>query len=161
MRIEELRIGNWLLAKEDNKPCKVISIDNRLTYVNAVNTYTVYSYPLDLSLTSIEDTEKVGFYPIPLSEDVLVKCGFKVLYTLKGVERIKVPIGVYLSVFDMGYKQISIDYSFSNFNTKDYSLELKVVSEGTFNDFKLDIKYLHELQNLYFALTKTELKIEL
>lgn len=134
MRIEELRIGNWLLAKEDNKPCKVISIDNHLTYVGAVNDTTVYSYPLDLSLTGIEDTEKIGFSPVRLSEYDLLKYGFEETQL---------------------WEDSPTCYVLDNF-----VLEINYY-EDTFYFDDTKIEYVHELQNLYFALTKSELKIEL
>lgn len=134
MRIEELRIGNCLLAKEDNKPCKVESIDKQFNYVWTVNDTTVYSYPLDLSLTGIEDTEKVGFSPVRLSEYDLLKCGFEETQL---------------------WEDNPTYYVLDNFVLKiDYS-------ENVFYFDDTKIEYVHELQNIYFALTKTELKIEL
>lgn len=79
--------------------------------------------------------------PIQLTEEILLKCGFK-LY----------PSGSYcIDLFDKdNYLAIDIKYNkgFIYINVDDTSL-------------KIESKYLHQLQNLYFALTNNELNIEL
>lgn len=73
--------------------------------------------------------------PIPLTEELLLKCGFyhneKIEYRLHCPE-----FPITIDIDDFGI-QISDSWEFGN------------------------IRYLHELQNLYYALTKTELIINL
>ena len=76
--------------------------------------------------------------PIHLTEDILVKLGFEI----DSVDR---PI-------------LHADYKVINPITHDYMIELKNVGTGWFyrnGYFKID--YVHQLQNLYFALCGEEL----
>jgi hypothetical protein len=82
--------------------------------------------------------------PIPLTPEWLERCGFEYL---------------------------SFDFGIANFFKLNDRFELIVVREGVkceyergsyyYEDEHCSIKYLHQLQNLYFALTGEELKIEL
>jgi hypothetical protein len=69
--------------------------------------------------------------PIPLTEEILLKCGYEINFL----------------DFNHFYKLHNL-YLDSNFQPID-----------TFITY--EIKYLHQLQNLYFALTNQELNIEL
>jgi hypothetical protein len=77
-----------------------------------------------------------SFLPIPITEEWLMKLGFE-----KGI------IVMYI-IFDENYQ---IQYSLNN-NT--FCLSFK----GSYFK-KLDVKYIHQLQNLYFALTQNELTL--
>lgn len=84
--------------------------------------------------------------PIPLTPEVLLAAGFttdenKVEYS------IELPIGEGADLFieDEGHPSMSC-------GIKSFPLNC--------NYFK-DIKYLHDLQNLFFAITKTELQVKL
>lgn len=77
--------------------------------------------------------------PILLTEELLLKCGFK------------------YDTLDWLY----LRRKRFNFNT-DRSVNMGVVYVNINNrDLGLEIKHLHELQNLYFALTQKELKVNL
>lgn len=79
-----------------------------------------------------------AYKPIPLTEDILVKLGFEI----DSVDR----------------PRLYADYKVINPITKDYMIELKNVGKGWFyrnGYFKID--YVHQLQNLYFALCGEEL----
>jgi hypothetical protein len=91
------------------------------------------------------DTGLIPFSPILLTEEILLKCGFEKhsnsnefwnLYTLKN--------GWYIS------QALHEENSAS-------------VKMGLFywSDEYVELQYLHQLQNLYFALTKKELNIQL
>jgi hypothetical protein len=92
-----------------------------------------------LRIKGIKD-ESVLFHikPIPITEDILLKCGFE--------------------------RDIDIVYRY--YLTYDYSILLAYdiddnrIRLGDSWDFG-NIIFIHELQNLYFALTKTELTITL
>lgn len=84
--------------------------------------------------------ESVLFYiiPIPITEDILLKCGFK--------------------------RDIDIVYRYYF----EFNLDVILAYEIDDNSIRIGdswefgkIQYLHELQNLIFALTKTELEITL
>lgn len=93
-------------------------------------------------------------YPVPLSPDLLEKCGF-----------VKNGFGDYnmdISLFEKEYKILSFsnDYLYliqgelDNHRSKD---DLCVL----WNKDKMKCFYLHQLQNLVYALTQTELNVEL
>ncbi len=109
MRSNELRIGN--LIQKNGK-------------IHYTNIFTLR----DIKNLSIDDTDI--FEPIPLTEEILLKCGFEKV------------AGFYSSKDEI--LELTCDFIVWKPNTK-----------------KLEIKYLHQLQNLYFALTGEELEINL
>jgi hypothetical protein len=71
-------------------------------------------------------------HPIPLTKEILLKCGFEIL--------------------PWGYvKKSSMDFGIR--------LNLKTFNYEVSGNNSVKIQYLHQLQNLYFALTNEELKI--
>jgi hypothetical protein len=90
-------------------------------------------------ILNFDGTTKFKYYkPIPLTTELLEKCGFKLddFYSLRINRQLWLQ---YIS------DKISLGYD-SNFG----SLPLL-----------LEIKYLHQLQNIYFALTGQELEVNL
>jgi len=82
-----------------------------------------------------------AFSPIPLTEDILVKAGFE-----KSKDDGKLFLFGVLS-YSMIYNTVSIFQE-----QDDFSFSIGIADS---------IKHLHQLQNLYFALTQTELTINL
>lgn len=115
MKATELRIGNY-----------VTETNIGVTLVNL----------FDLENIQNEDT---NYQPIPLTEEWLLKLGFK-LY----------PSGSYcFDLFSVNeYLAIDLKYNkgFAYIRTDEDSLKIK-------------LEYVHQLQNLYFALTNLELEI--
>lgn len=113
MKASELRMGNWLMR--DSQPEGFL-----------VDAQTI----LRMSLSGIRDEK-----PIPLTEEWLVKLGFK---------------------------KDRIDY----WRPDEWFYAINQKSDGTFwlaedeCDPVTEIKYVHQLQNLYFALTGEELTIK-
>jgi len=115
MKIEDLRIGNWILGTNSERKSEL-------------KPFQVYAE----TFSDIESTYGI-FEPIPLSEDILLKCGF---------EKHK---------HDIRYYQYG-------------SLKLKVNEKGFKFQYGESISYyhyLHQIQNLYFILNNSELKINL
>lgn len=77
-------------------------------------------------------TEGEIFEPIPLTEEILLKCGFE-----KKVNYVK---------------GMTIQDGIAFFDDNEF---------GHDKEDEIECKYLHQLQNLYFALTGQELTIEL
>lgn len=103
IKVEELRVGNWLYRKSINQNVRI-------------------------SIDSFNDL--IDYEPIELTEEILLKCGFEydgAFYFKDG---------------------IFLEY-------EDNSLRLDCMSDS------VNIKYLHQLQNLYFALTNKELNVKL
>ncbi len=78
--------------------------------------------------------------PIPLTEDLLLKCGAKKYY---------IPSSTHFS-FDVD----------SSLELECFAGKLQLVC-NSMDVLNFDIKYLHQLQNLYFAITGKELEIKL
>ena len=117
MKIQELRIGNWFQDKFTSDRFQVILISDEVI---------VFDY----------ETEKEWqAEPIPLTEEILLKCGF---YQENGV----------MSYATQDYSSVKITYETL---AKYYRLY----------PYTYRIDYLHQLQNLYFDLTGEELEVKL
>jgi hypothetical protein len=133
IQASEVRIGNWVKLKFNPKyPATKLEI-------------TVKSIDYDFLLHAeyyINGDFLHEIDPIPLTPEILEKVGFEKL----GVEEddifYRLPFGYLLG------KQLTISGYFE--------FDGKFITHG-----KPEIKYVHTLQNLYFALTGTELTIEL
>lgn len=119
----ELRIGNHIGQGE------VMEIKENVVRVK---------YTADKERTSLIRYDDIK--PIPLSEEVLLKCGFEDVtsykdfwLTIEDDLRIEIALRhsdrVYTSISDMGISS--------------------------------DIKHLHQLQNLFYSITQTELEVSL
>ena len=136
MKTNELRIGN-LVYVTDNLTNLIFK---EITPINIHNLMHLTGW--DKSPVDIE------FEPIPLTEEFLLKFGFKNI--------------------DKGGNDF-ITYTDSEHN---YYLQIDVrrkdgkylILDNSFDDLRafsmVDIEYVHQLQNLYFALTGNELKYE-
>jgi hypothetical protein len=136
MKANELRIGN-LVYVSDNLTNLIFQ---EITPINIHNLMHLTGW--DKSPVDIE------FEPIPLTKEFLLKFGFKNI--------------------DKGGNDY-ITYTDPN---HDYYLQLDVrrkdnkylILDNSFDDLRafsmVDIEYVHQLQNLYFALTGNELKYE-
>ncbi len=120
MKATELRIGNWFNSVKFNTPVQCTLSD---LYDLCANSEGAYNNP------PIDDM----FEPIPLTEEWLIKFGFKVE-----------PDDDF-TIWQKGQLEGLYDF-------KDGTYE--------YNSTVLEIKYVHQLQNLYFALTGEELTIQ-
>ena len=123
----ELRINNYVLY--DNRPFQIASISDE--------------YP---SLKTIEFgfgvVEWKDISPIPLTEELLVKCGFEKIYESSFRIRYDHPINY-------------IGYDVSKTEPKEHESSLRYYNRH------IDCNYLHELQNAFKILTNQELTIEI
>jgi hypothetical protein len=125
MKANEARIGNWIIDPHRD------GIGNE--GYDKVGKWDFANH--------LEDYE-----PIPLTEEILLKCGFEFYSEELGAKVFSIMIPKSTSrilISDKGH----------------FTLE----SEGTFwymRSYKCP-EYLHQLQNLYFALTNEELNIDL
>jgi hypothetical protein len=119
MKASELRIGNFYDSNG---------------FVSEVNPDTI---------ENLWVAERSCIKPLPLSEEWLLKFGFKQC----GYEMLSWKHETLLPSFDLG------GINWADFDEPDYQfLTYKV------GDIILRIDYVHQLQNLYFALTGEELK---
>lgn len=109
-----------------------------------------YAYDPDNEITQIsaktfellEDLSTYYLSPIPLTRDILLKCGFK-------------EVAVYANVYSMGNIRIHAD-KYEKTNTVLFVL---YCDDDTI--FSKEVSSVHHLQNLYFALNDIELDIKL
>lgn len=125
----ELRIGNWVEWEFKNKSRK---IEVESVWAGGINVQGGYGGSIE------PEYDYRTLYPIPLTPEILEKCGFK-------------------------NREMNIDIWEKGINVLRYPLEpneyyfcipdkstLSIINESKFS-------FLHQLQNLYFALTNEEL----
>lgn len=128
---KELRIGNWIRQSKRNNGIDCIEEDLQVKNINSKG----------LNIASNECPiyyEWQWFESIPLTGEILEKCGFE-----------KVKNGLGLRCVNQG-NESTINSLFNG-----YPITLEVYGSRT---PLWNIKYLHQLQNLYFALTGKELE---
>lgn len=123
---EELRIGNLVYNSHGG------------IHAIGCNCFHRFRYPS-------MDGNPSGFKPIPLTEEILLKCGFE-----------KDDTG--LDMFDQDYhewcqKEFPIIGVLCQNETKEYLFDE--------NTDTLRIRYLHQLQNLFYSLVGEELEVSL
>lgn len=142
MRVSELRIGNLvngiyvdnyghLKIDEKETICKVTTLD-----ISDLSDYPIY-------VESDEGIEHFDeFEGIPLTEEWLLKFGFEKTHLFDTV--------LYIS---------NTNFHIS-FNNSIYQLNYKENPKSQWLPVCKDLKYIHQLQNLYFTLTGEELTIK-
>ena len=130
MKAEELRIGNFLLFENEAQEVSTIHSDNTIRLKKTKDDKCHGCYRVD-ALT---------IKPIPITEEWLLKLGFKYHaadknYVIKNKED-----------WHNSIKKMDGDWCYNN----------------DFSDancyFVREVKYIHQLQNLYYALNEEELK---
>lgn len=129
--VKELRIGN------------LVMLDGKYIKIKSMNRTSVYGLPVGLDQKKIYLTSD-EIEPLPLTEEILLKCGF-----LKGELLIE------------NNREYEINLRRDYILKYDYRRRWVIENNGfqKFND-PVHIPYvqhLHQLQNLYFALTGKEL----
>jgi len=154
IKSNELRIGNWVnfsytYKKEViTRPCSVAILDRDFLLVNDKGDYLSLYYETD------------SIQPIPLSGELLVKCGFK-YGTTEGITSFE---------YDDNDPEGTTHYwdkpIIATELVDSHNISIVKWGEQEYFTFQLErgfyrqkIKYLHQLQNLYFALTSEELII--
>lgn len=116
MKANELRIGNWLQR-----------LDGSFFQCTPNDILIIYQW---------DGSESLLPKPIPITEELLLKCGFEKKHTDVFIK------GIY-----------DLEPLFSDSDEWDFCIYEK--------ETNTKLKYLHQLQNLYFALTGKELEINL
>lgn len=138
MKATEIRIGNYIASgkifKDTSIIGKVLEIGNQESVFEQIYIETSESF---------EWLFKDEYCGIPLSKEILEKCGFRYEDFI---------ISGYIDGNHCIYEYTNNEWGFNIFCMKD---------EKNGYPLTVTIKYLHELQNLYFSLHKKELKIKL
>lgn len=131
MKANELRIGNWVnVPVKEQSPFRIDAFEHLSDkFIKVAMFHPEYGesvHPLTWYGGDLE--------PIPLTEEILLKCGFEEDANLfhNNIALYKNGVGGF------------------NYNANYFE-----------HDNLISVDYLHQLQNLYFALTGEELKIEL
>lgn len=129
--VNEIRIGNWLQDRHEVTEESGFYVQVESIMYKGIN----YSYRDEEDEYLFEH-----LHPIPLTPEILEKCGF---------------------VYDNNYK-----INIGNGVTLEFDSDVffkQINSEGvpSFVVMPTEIKYLHQLQNLIFAITQKELEISL
>lgn len=125
----ELRLGNYVAVKNHGEEVigKVFAINENLISVDGGNNN--YDYHL--------------LEPIPLSEEILLKCGFE-----------KEIIPRAFGVHNIYYDKIIAIHEIETF-------EWRVYDESDEYAINVELKSIHQLMNLYFSITGKELEVKL
>jgi len=148
IQANELRIGNIVSYNSDmviGKHVKVGSIENT-TRSTGVRVYNGISSPRGLHLTGIIPFSDIE--PIPLTEEILLKCGFE-----------KIDDMVYYP--DKKIRSLYINTLILRINTCSNLFEFHFQHRVSSMYENVEVKSLHQLQNLFHALTSKELEVEL
>ena len=136
MKSNELRIGNLVYGKEI-ETVKAIGIEGYIWFDDKRNLLVEHCQP------------------IPLTEEWLLKFGFKAWDDKKTIYTLEIDIDEYNNTcFRFWFQSDKLVF--------DYIQNEIHPTESIFDDkniIRLEIKYIHQLQNLFFALTNEELKI--
>jgi hypothetical protein len=133
LKAQDLRVGN--LFYPINRKNNIHLVDEIPFIIMEVTQINVKAHLLSKQTHQVLKYDEFSIRdisPIPITEDILLKCGFVVGEVFKSTFR----VGNFCV-----YKEDVFWYDIQN--------------------DCVEITYLHELQNLYFALTKTELEITL
>ena len=120
----ELRIGNWVNIPECAINAQIVALTKTEFFIEQ-DSHDLGDYELYFLYESA--------HPIPLTPEILEKCGFEQDWVVVGEDREEFAI----------WKKGSIIFN--------QRLEASVGWDD------VDIKHLHQLQNLYFAMTGKEL----
>lgn len=132
---QELRISNYVEYKGQMLP--VLAIDNE-AFLSELKYKGLVRLPDKLPNGMVFGSSGIWcakINPIPITPEILERCGF---------EYIDMPVNGYADDKHLCYQQIDGTIVFMPFCTDD-------------KDCHIHINYLHQLQNLYFALTNQEL----
>lgn len=150
MKKTELRIGNLVLCPATpDEYNEITAIGNKKDFGYYVELKGVYHG------VWIEHNSKFLIKPIPLTEEWLLKLGlFKITKKedLWGNDEI--------GVYDFNGKIRWSDFFITSNGLKDFTLYVATIDDGMESaEYLNNIIYVHQLQNLYFALTGEELTI--
>lgn len=135
----ELRIGNWV--NYNNTICVIACIENDGGMDGSVKLYPV-NIPKG-TVVCVKTVSTSNIQSIPLTEEILLKCGFCIeVYGAKLILN-----GISLIRIDGAKMDLRIPQSYFD-----------VDIDGR---YMRSISFIHQLQNLYFALTGKELEIKI
>ena len=134
IKANELRLGNKFYVKNENLFCEILSITQNATVCDVLFDDSSSYLRAAHGWAKISDLK-----PLPLTPEILEQCGFMKWGKYKNLWKIK-----NVHSFTLAFRSESFHlnvYPYSRFEQN-------------------DIKYLHQLQNLFFAIIGEELQIK-
>lgn len=132
MKIEELRIGNLVKIKTSNDAA-------------FYPVYAIDGIGLKVVLGGCRQSEgwkeEKLLKPIPITEELLLKCGFEYQMQEHCFDKSRLRLRLYES------RGCSVYIGFA------------IAFRWQWNDANMELKYLHQLQNLFYSLTGKELEV--
>lgn len=140
IQAKELRIGNWVAftGGKITRNCKVIQVTKKAVLLEDIGHH----------LQLLFDSKDAPPQPIPLTPEILKKAGLKRYTDTTGIELNKT---WRKRKFGLEYREKPDAFTLIWYDADD--------DYG--NATTIWVHYVHQLQNLYFALTGEELNIEL
>lgn len=132
--IKELRIGNIVVGK----------YSSIIQSVNSIVKDDGYSGGYCIHLLNGDKFGADCIEPIPLTEELLLKCGFTKEYYGFSCDIVELSYGRFLCNDDTDKDKL-----FLSINNAEYTIS------------GVSLKYLHQLQNIYYDLTGKELDVKL
>lgn len=129
METNRMRLGNWI---NPTFPMQIVSIFGDVVYADFKgNTGDVHEF------------ENKFIKPIPISEEWLLKCGFKRNVDQDGF--VRMDLKLWDSLFDKFITDQSVNFNkvFLNLGSKE-----------------IELNFIHEIQNIYLELERKELIIK-
>ncbi|WP_163325368.1 hypothetical protein [Draconibacterium mangrovi] len=140
MKTEDLRIGNYVLISNHDALVKVASSPQRVCGITSENELEFHRKNPDDKIFKVPVVHCFG---IPLSEEWLTKLGFTI------VKYVPSTYSVVLGGFELCFGEAPECYNFLTLNNW----------HGK-NEIKLELMYVHQVQNLYYILTGKELELK-
>tara|TARA_R110002126_G_C10109777_1_gene467181 strand:+ start:41 stop:511 length:471 start_codon:yes stop_codon:yes gene_type:complete len=152
MKSTELRIGNLVRLRINDERVRIIAPDS--------NEKVSYIHIKDISTSSSEYT----YSPIPLTEEWLLKFGFDKIFENKRCDFIRFEKRISRTKTKFSQK-IEIEHHYTKRKREIWTsiilrtmcMDNKGIEHCSFQIIPRNIKSVHSLQNLYFALTGEEL----
>ena len=141
---KDIRVGNWFLANATYGNDKYVEVQN--IYNDAINIYENYRDAVDVGVFIDRLT------PIPITTNKLEECGMKKLPFLDTI-----CYGFYYC----RHRENEPHQTFAVVQSKKLPDEWEAVVQSNRNKMRVSlnsIQYIHQLQNLVFDITGTELK---
>lgn len=144
--IKELRVGNYIGYYSYNE--NDITID-KIKSIYFEDTTQEYMVELASEKYAHSNISLQGLVPIPLTEEILLRCGMKTTYD----ELIK--LKEYQFLTNKFHIAINCEYTnYRKWNVHIDNCDFQTIGSG-------ECDYLHQLQNLVLDVTGTELEIKL
>lgn len=144
MTPEELRIGNIIKFEDDSED--VVRVD--WLFYNSDMWFVQWTWLSGTGTFKEGNSILIDFVPIPLTPEILLRCGFEFYSPLKHWRIVKDEQWYSISELKLSSGETILCFSWTNL----------AWDEGQSMPNK-PVQYLHQLQNLYFAIAGQELTV--